>query len=286
MVRYFATDRKGPTDENRLCRLENSIAQYIPVTNLAIILIGHSMGGIIATESILSSLSNNTKPSINGEKSATVSILPFIEGVLSFDTPYLGIAPSVLAHGIDVPYQFAHDLYKQPKAPMNAQIGLDSDRCPSWKQWVISALGGLFVAGSAYLARDSLRSGLKEVGSHIVFVESLARRVELESRFKNMVKVAQVHRLGFVNLFVVLGQWSGCDTVNIMEKIARGEMRSFCEVPEAESLMTAFLPVQNGTASNEIKAHMSMFDREKDPDSGYEYLLARSASLISSWVER
>ena len=257
-------------------RLEDLIAQYIPLTNLTIILIGHSMGGIIATESILSSLSNNTEP-------ATVSILPFIEGVLSFDTPYLGIAPSVLAHGIDVSYQFAHDLYKQP---MDAKAGMDGGGGHAWKQWVISALGGLFVAGSVYFAKDPLRSGLKEVSSHLVFVESLARRVELKSRFKDMVKAAQVHRLGFVNLFVVLGQWSGSDTVGVMEKIARGEMRSFCEVPQAKSLMTPFLPVQTGNASNEIEAHMSIFDREKDSDSSYEYLLARSASLINSWVQR
>ena len=285
MVRYPTTDSKGPTDESRRCGLEDLIAQYISVTNPTIILIGHSMDGIIVTESVLLSLSN-TDPSTKCEDSATISILPFIEGVLSFDTQYVGIAPSVLAHGIDIPYQFARDIVKQRKVPIDANAGLDGPRGLAWKQWLISVLGGVFVAGSAYLARDTLMRGLKNLGSHIVFVESLARRVELESRSKNMVKVAQVHRVGFVNLFVVLGQWGGSATAEVMERVARGEMRSFCEVPQVESSMTAFLPVENGTASNEIEAHMSIFDREKNSDSDYEYLVARSANLISSWVQR
>lgn len=131
MVKYCATNRKNFTDESRRCRLKNLNAQYIPVTNLIMILIGHSMSEIIATESILSSLFNNTAFSMDGEKSITVSILPFIEGVLSFDTQYLGIAPSVLAHGIDIPYQFAHDLFKQPKAPMDTKAGSDGGCGPA-----------------------------------------------------------------------------------------------------------------------------------------------------------
>lgn len=89
---------------------------------------------------------------------------------------------------------------------------------------MISTLGGLIVAGSAYLARDTSRSGLKKTDSHILFVESLARRAELKSRFEDMIKAAQVHKVGFVNVFVVLGQRSGSDTKEVMKKIVREEM--------------------------------------------------------------
>ena len=260
------------------------IAQYARVTDLTIVLIGHSMGGIIGTESILSSLSNTPGSLIDGSGLPAISIVPYIEGILAFDTPYLGIAPSALVHGVDVPYQFARDLYQQPKTPMDAKAGSDGGRFLMWKQWVIHIMGGLFVAGSAYLARSVLKSGLEEVGSHLVFVESLARRVELRSRLEHMMTAAKEHRIGFVDLFVVLGEWSGCDNVTVMDKVARGEMRSFCEIPQAGDLATAFLPVENSIASNEITAHMSMFERQKN--SGYGDLVTKAAILISSWVQR
>lgn len=79
------------------------------------ILIGHSMGGIVAADTLLaltsdlpidSSMSSSTssKPK---DPSITSLMFPYISGVLAFDTPYLGISPGVVAHGAEVHYNTA-----------------------------------------------------------------------------------------------------------------------------------------------------------------------------------
>jgi hypothetical protein len=47
---------------------------------------------------------------------------------------------------------------------------------------------------------------------------------------------------------------------------ARGETRSFCEVNHDSVGTTAFQPVKNANARDEIKAHISLFVKQKNPD--------------------
>ena len=91
------------------------------------ILIGHSMGGIVAADTLISitseapipppqsTMANNrtTTPSSFGElpPSPNAFMFPHIQGVLAFDTPYLGIAPSVVAHGAETHYKTATSAY-------------------------------------------------------------------------------------------------------------------------------------------------------------------------------
>jgi len=146
------------------------ITQHLLATNSSIILIGHNMGGVVATESILSSVSAHA--------SSSISILPYTQGVLAFDTPYLGIAPSVLIHGDEVPYKSAHVFLKQTEKPMNASAKADPEkvRDPAWKQRVKQGIVVLFLAGSAYFTRSTFRNGWEWVSIHLMFVEYLLRR--------------------------------------------------------------------------------------------------------------
>jgi len=63
-----------------------------------------------------------------------------------------------------------------------------------------------------------------------MFVECLLRKGELKSRLDRMVSVANEREMGFTNFIVVLREWDTSDTTAVIEKAARGEMRSFCEV--------------------------------------------------------
>ncbi len=252
------------------------ITQHHLATNPSIILIGHSMGGIVATESILSSVSAHT--------SSSIFILPYIRGVLAFDTPYLGIAPSVLSHGVDMPYQSAHALYKQTRKAVNTHTGPERVRDMAWKQWVTQGIVVLFLAGSAYFTRSVLRNGWEWVSNYLMFVECLLRRGELKSRLDRMVFVANECEMGFTNLIVVLGEWNTSDTTAVIEQAARREMRSFCEVSHDGVATTAFHPVKNATARDEITAHMSIFVKQKNP--GYDELTYKALHLIISWVQR
>lgn len=126
------------------------ITQHLLATNSSIILIGHSMGGIVATESILSSSSAHA--------SSSISILPYTQGVLAFDTPYLGIAPSVLIHGVDVPYKSAHVLLRQTEKPMNASAKADPEKVPdpAWKQRIKQGIVVLFLGRQRIFHQERL----------------------------------------------------------------------------------------------------------------------------------
>lgn len=100
------------------------------------ILIGHSMGGIVAADALLritsdapipfsaSKLSSGrfeSKSSQDPHVAASLSsqssnnnnsfMFPYIQGILAFDTPYLGISPGVIAHGAESQYKTASSAF-------------------------------------------------------------------------------------------------------------------------------------------------------------------------------
>jgi len=101
-----------------------------------VILLGHSMGGIVAAETLLgisndapipaqtASSGSNTTQSSKSSTGRSPSSAPFpqtselpalmfphISGILAFDTPYLGISPGVIAHGAETHYRSASSAY-------------------------------------------------------------------------------------------------------------------------------------------------------------------------------
>ncbi|KAL2752872.1 hypothetical protein ACRALDRAFT_2077262, partial [Sodiomyces alcalophilus JCM 7366] len=88
------------------------------------ILVGHSMGGIVAAETVIGLTSDHpiyTQDGIEKSTDAPTSLnalmFPYIQGVLAFDTPYLGISPGVVAHG-------AEDRYATASAALTQLSGL------------------------------------------------------------------------------------------------------------------------------------------------------------------
>ncbi|ROW14444.1 hypothetical protein VPNG_03868 [Cytospora leucostoma] len=85
------------------------------------VLCGHSMGGIVAAEAVIALTSERVIPPSTasggaGDGNHTAApgeredvtlnglMFPYVQGVLSFDTPYLGISPGVVAHGAESHY--------------------------------------------------------------------------------------------------------------------------------------------------------------------------------------
>ena len=100
------------------------------------ILVGHSMGGIVAAETLLAitsdmpipprtdanstadpmpSMAAHTESTMHPppypDTSSTSFMFPHITGILAYDTPYLGIAPGVVAHGAEEHYKTASTAY-------------------------------------------------------------------------------------------------------------------------------------------------------------------------------
>lgn len=93
-----------------------------------VVLIGHSMGGIVAADTLLLLASEQPLPppsSLNADSSDTDPttnendqlpgrnsfMFPHIQGLLAFDTPFLGIAPGVVSHGAEGHYKTAATAY-------------------------------------------------------------------------------------------------------------------------------------------------------------------------------
>lgn len=114
--------------QNVIIDLEVSASTPSPTIDPSVrtVLIGHSMGGIVAAEAILSITSDApipvaTVPSTASRTPMTSAseealppscfMFPYIQGILAFDTPYLGISPSVIAHGAETHYKSASTAY-------------------------------------------------------------------------------------------------------------------------------------------------------------------------------
>ena len=106
--------------QNKVIDLEVAAATPSPTIEPSVhtVLLGHSMGGIVAAETLLAVASDMPIPfspasSYTGNASQDLAdapptfIFPHIVGIVAFDTPYLGISPGVVAHGAEKQYRAA-----------------------------------------------------------------------------------------------------------------------------------------------------------------------------------
>ncbi|KAG8530476.1 uncharacterized protein KY384_004979 [Bacidia gigantensis] len=144
--------------ENKVIDLEVATSTPSPTIDPSIhtILLGHSMGGIVAAETLLSIASDvpippspnpslptnplgdaypstaaHTAPATGSSHSYFTTLLfPFITALLSFDTPYLGINPALIAHGAEAQYRSASSAYSS-LSDIGSIFGYGSKSTPS-----------------------------------------------------------------------------------------------------------------------------------------------------------
>ena len=129
--------------QNKVIDLEVAASTPSPTVDPSVhtVLIGHSMGGIVAAETLLAiaadspipsypasnaTAGNDTEPlpstaahtqapppgkNMHSEHGIPSLMFPHIAGILAFDTPYLGICPGVIAHGAETHYKTATTAY-------------------------------------------------------------------------------------------------------------------------------------------------------------------------------
>src|SRR6266536_5554061 len=109
----------SPRLQEKVIDIEVSKATPSPTVDPSVrtILIGHSMGGIVAADTIIALTSDrpidSSSPSTSSEDikaQLNTFMFPYIQGVLAFDTPYLGISPGVVAHGAEGHYNAASEV--------------------------------------------------------------------------------------------------------------------------------------------------------------------------------
>lgn len=252
------------------------------------------MGGIVAADTILGLTSDTAVESSNADKTDKESSLdafmfPYIQGVLAFDTPYLGISPGVVAHGAEGHYNAVSSVYtelsglagalwggkaaaevttaakdfkkKEPAAALPSPPAADAP-VPAWQKWgkmaMYAGAGAAVAAGgaTAYLKRDQITEGWSWVGSHLEFVGCLMKKEELRKRVAGMVRLNKELEVGFGNLYTRLGQKAVSKESGSMVGAVVGNTRTFCNLPTSTG-KELWQEAINDAASDETGAHMS-----------------------------
>ncbi|CAI7623756.1 unnamed protein product [Penicillium bialowiezense] len=249
-----------------------------------VILIGHSMGGIVGAEVLLllaaeqpihrnPASDTQTRPAPGTESIVEPGtfMFPHVQGVLAFDTPFLGIAPGVVSYGAEGHYRNAATAYntfsevaglfgyngkgnesngganaaasKEPSKSLPSPP--DAAATPSWQKWgkyaMFAGAAGAVAAGSAamYTQRQKLTDGFGWVSSHLEFVGCLARTTELHQRLERLSNVKGERGIGCVNFYTCLGKGAtslvenqSASNTSFSQKIIRAKNRTFCSLPK------------------------------------------------------
>lgn len=288
------------------------------------ILVGHSMGGIVAAETLLSiineqpihSLQNSASHSTSSLPETSQLMFPYIQGILAFDTPYLGIAPGVVAHGAEKHWNTANSAYAAysnlagafgwGKGPESGAVdaskmlpapettakavsdsNADAAAAPLWQRYgrvaLFAGAAGAVAAGgaAAYMKRDQISEGLSWATSHLEFVGSLARPEEMKKRLANIAKLSDTQDIGFADIYTTLGHAVDSQGKSSWTGKVRGIERTFCNIPKGE-IKQFFIPAVNDKSTAETWAHMSMFEPRNNP--GYYTMSEHAKEKIIDWA--
>lgn len=251
------------------------------------ILIGHSMGGIVAADTLLALTSDRP---ISGSSDSNDNVIntvmfPHIQGVLAFDTPYLGISSGVAAHPLEEHYKTASaaitqlsglsgmiwggsaaaatdsESEKKKNAGSSSAPPAEAAAVPAWQRWgkiaMYAGAAGAVAAGgaAAYMKRDQITEGWSWVGSHLEFVGCLMRGEDLKKRMSGVIRLNKEMGIGFADIYTRLGKKAQNQEGNMVGSIV-GNQRTFCNLPKKDAIVY-FHEAINDAASDETSAHMS-----------------------------
>ncbi|KAJ5727796.1 hypothetical protein N7493_005616 [Penicillium malachiteum] len=282
-----------------------------------VILIGHSMGGIVAAD-LLVQLANE-KPVTDkvelpdGMETANI-MFPKIKGLIAFDTPFWESLLDAEGH-----YQTASSTYNaisgvanrfglgsssnsKPKTPATDDSNYDAAAAAGW--WKMGkyamyagALGTVAAAGvAAYANRQNISERFGWASSHLEFVGCLAQPRLLEKRLNELADLPD-KKIGSVNFFTCLGSGakelvtdSDPNQGSFARRIIRPTQRTFCSLPpnvahdfEQKIAALQWVKAINDQASDEILAHTTMFMPNKNP--GYKKLLKTACIAAEIFVD-
>ncbi|KAI0175404.1 hypothetical protein BJ166DRAFT_478117 [Pestalotiopsis sp. NC0098] len=148
--------------------------------DVGVVLVAHSMGGFVAADALFSVLNER----IANKDAEDTPIFPLIQGILTFDTPYNGLARSMFVYGAFSNYQKVSSVFNVMTAigaAAPAQLSkLSLKRAtaaavparssnPAWKSWQLIAVRtgtvGAIAAGgvTAYIHRKQIMEGMQNM---------------------------------------------------------------------------------------------------------------------------
>ncbi|KAF7554125.1 hypothetical protein G7Z17_g3133 [Cylindrodendrum hubeiense] len=148
--------------------------------DVGVVLVAHSMGGFVASDSLFLALNNRVENADNDSP-----VFPPIQGILTFDTPYNGLARSMFVYGAFSNYSKVNSVFNvmtalsaaapaslaRLSARSTATTAATTAGSPQWKVWQLVAVRtgtvGAIAAGgvAAYKHREAIMNGMKSVKS-------------------------------------------------------------------------------------------------------------------------
>lgn len=129
--------------------------------------------------------------------------------------------------------------------------------------------------GLAYINRGNVGQSFAWLSDHFTFVGVLMKQQELNKRLERLTKLGGI---GIHDMYASMGEngyWSGGYFV---------PERTFCAVPAEEepaNLLFSRHVVKN--ADDEIQAHMSLFNKDKNEE--YRLMMDKASKLVVTWFQ-
>ncbi|GAB1519806.1 hypothetical protein RhiTH_002876 [Rhizoctonia solani] len=258
-----------------------------------IILCGHSMGGLIAAEALLSIA--RSRPDKD------TPLWPWIVGIIAFDTPYYGLHPSVFSNSASKAADYVSAAQQafsafnsfRPTSPKPTSqptraaimapptVAQHSRSVSPWATWAPAVGGAIIAAGTAYWKRNEVAQyGAQVVGvgtwlrDHMQYIGNLWDEQASKRRVDAIMELVEDGGIAFHNYYTV-----------IPPSRKYPSERTFIILPPKGSLVAqkkVFIPAHNALAADEIAAHIGMF--EAQTNDGYYSLGLRAAESVCGSV--
>lgn len=268
--------------------VEREVASGGGAGKAKIVLCGHSMGGLLAADSLREFVGSRPDPGS--------PLWPRIIACLAFDTPYLGLHPSLVKNGVTKAADHVSAATTLGSALFGSLAGLSAGKAATassstspappnaassqkpatgWARWAAPAayaIGGAIIAGAAaggaYYAKDHLTQSYSWMMDHMKYVGNLWDEGSLQQRIDALVDIEEKHGVTFRNFYTQIPP----SPPSFLES------RTFSVLPKYGTRgVDHFVPARNTLAEDEIHAHTGMF--APSTNDGY-YDLGLSAAKV------
>ncbi|KAK0498596.1 hypothetical protein EDD18DRAFT_1104114 [Armillaria luteobubalina] len=268
--------------------VEREVASGGGAGKAKIVLCGHSMGGILAADTLREFV--KTKPD------QKAPLWPKIIACIAYDTPYLGLHPYVFKNSATKATEYVSTARTVGSALLGSFAGFGikkaADSKPaaedtppppepktSWSKWAPAAyaVGGALLAGAAaggaYYRRDDLGVGYTWATDHMKYVRNLWDEPALHQRVEDLVDIEEQEGVVFRVFYTYLPPVA----------LVHPNARTFIVLPKKNAHSAGnFLPANNGVAPDELQAHTGMFGAKTN--DGYYELGLQTAKIIREAV--
>ncbi|KAK7054220.1 catalytic protein [Favolaschia claudopus] len=266
--------------------VEKEVASGGGAGKAKIVLCGHSMGGLLAADTL--------REFLKGRETQPDYILwPKIIAILAFDTPYLGLNPGVFKNSATKAVEYAQAARTvgtglfgalaggfgagTKSAPPSAPATPPASGWGKWAGTAAYAAGGALLAGAAagatYYKRDDLGLGYSWATDHMKYVSHLWNADENNKRVDFLVNAQKQEGVLFRNFYTYLPP----------NLLLGAPERTFIVLPKkSSSTGPHFILARNGVATDEVEAHTGMFAAKTN--DGYYDLGLQAAQVIREAV--